>query len=527
MKSPLARFNKFTIFSCALALAVLALGGKALAMSPEVTDFERDAEGRVTVTWSSVVGVEYRLQFSPDLSEGSFEDVIATVANAESTTIIHSPGTTDGFYRIVFPFVPEREPIALYGDSYIDGSSGPPAPDVRLEELTGATVIEEGNDGETALQISARFAAGPHTGMLAAMLDQPSPGFFGWTPEGVAESYASFRDAVTRADGNYIAVIPANRRPYDGTNWGTSESFIDGTQQAHEELRDLLVAQHAPDRVFDWWRWATRSYVPQDSNDFADMTSNGESIIPRSLRNSAGGDRNGDHLNAAGHAWMAEGLYQAYLRLEDPTRFTATDKVTHFYPLDAPPTVMQVDVVGDQHGELQGGGGVLTQEDGKFGKALEWSAGDTIRVVTPHLDLGDEFAFDLWVRPDTDGTRVFQMFGGGGGILLLTSGNSIRFRAGALATEVSLPYSVGAWNHVYCQVSNGQMSIRVNGGAQQVKSLPSMELGNDLLFIGSNNSGSSNFTGRMHSLAFYGTLLSEDEVQQRYNGGNGERLPGL
>jgi len=527
MKSPFPPRQLLLASLCSITIFFAGLVGVAPAMPTEITAFSRGADGRMTVTWSTTIGVEYRLQFSPDLSEGSFADVVSTVATAGSTTIIHSPGTTRGYYRIVFPFVVDREPIALYGDSYIDGSSGPPAPDVRLAELTGAEVFEVGNDGETAAQIAARFAAGPHTGILAAMLDQPPPGFAGWDPVDVAAGYASFRDAVTRGDGNYIAVIPANRRPYDGTNWGTSQGFITNVESEYGQLRDLLKAEHAPDRVFDWWRWATRSYVPQDLNDLADMIGNGESIIPRSLRNSAGGDRNGDHLNAAGHAWLADGLYQAYLRLENPARFTVTDKVAHFYPLDGIPTATQIDVVGDQHGELQGSGGVLTREEGKFGSALEWTLGDTIRVVAPHLDLGDTFAFDLWFKADVDGARVFQMFGGGGGLLLLTSGNQLRFRAGELATEVSRPYAAGTWTHVYCEAGGGRMSIRVNGGAASTRALGSMAWGDAPLYIGSNDSGSSNFRGRMHSLAFYGEPLTDAEVQQRYNGGNGVRLPGL
>ena len=508
-------------------LVLTALSLPALAQT-EVTEFVRGSDGRITLTWSSKDGVEYRVETSEDLL--NWNEQVSTIASGDSSTLIlPNTGAARNYYRIVFPFEPEpeREPIVLFGDSYIDGSSGPPAPHVTLAILLGTDAIEEGNDGETAAEIAARFVAGPHTGTLAAMLDQPPPGYASWEPTTIAAGYATFRDAVTRGDGNYIAVIPANRRPHDGLNWGTSAGFIENVQLEHTQLRDLLIAEHGADRVFDWWRWATRSYVPQDASDVADMVSNGESIIPRSLRNSAGGDRNGDHLNAAGHEWMAQGLYQAYQRIEDPSRFTASDKVAHFYPLNGVPTATQIDVVGDNHAPLQGVSGVLSKDTGQFGEALVWDSGDTIRAIAPHFELGDEFAFDFWLKPTSDGARVFQMFGGGGGIVVLTSGGQIRFRAGVAATEVAFPYRQGEWNYVYCQYSSGQLEILVDGRPPATRNLGAVEWGTSSLFIGSNDAGSSNFRGSMHSLAFYNQPLSEAEVKQRYNDGAGERLPGL
>ena len=59
------------------------------------------ASNTVQVTWSSVAGKKYEVDFSPDLSPGSFAAVSPTItATAGTTTFSHQPSTARGFYRV-------------------------------------------------------------------------------------------------------------------------------------------------------------------------------------------------------------------------------------------------------------------------------------------------------------------------------------------------------------------------------------------------------------------------------------------
>jgi hypothetical protein len=58
------------------------------------------AGGEVDVVWESEAGATYELQFSPDLSGGSFTTVETVVATGLTATTSHVPGTTAGFYRV-------------------------------------------------------------------------------------------------------------------------------------------------------------------------------------------------------------------------------------------------------------------------------------------------------------------------------------------------------------------------------------------------------------------------------------------
>ena len=63
----------------------------------------RNAGGStVQITWSSVSGKKYEVDFSPDLSPGSFTAVSsAIIATAGTTTFAHQPSTAKGFYRVM------------------------------------------------------------------------------------------------------------------------------------------------------------------------------------------------------------------------------------------------------------------------------------------------------------------------------------------------------------------------------------------------------------------------------------------
>ena len=57
--------------------------------------------GNVQVTWSSVPGKSYQVQFSPDLSAGSFTAISSVInATAATTTYLAQPSTKNGFYRV-------------------------------------------------------------------------------------------------------------------------------------------------------------------------------------------------------------------------------------------------------------------------------------------------------------------------------------------------------------------------------------------------------------------------------------------
>lgn len=58
------------------------------------------AGGEVDVVWESEAGATYDLQFSTDLSGGSFTTVETVVATGLTATTSHVPGTTTGFYRV-------------------------------------------------------------------------------------------------------------------------------------------------------------------------------------------------------------------------------------------------------------------------------------------------------------------------------------------------------------------------------------------------------------------------------------------
>ncbi len=57
------------------------------------------------ISWESEPGVEYELQFSPDLSPGSYGRAGSITATGPVTSLVHAPGTPFGFYRVV-EFIP-------------------------------------------------------------------------------------------------------------------------------------------------------------------------------------------------------------------------------------------------------------------------------------------------------------------------------------------------------------------------------------------------------------------------------------
>ena len=66
-------------------LVLTALSLPALAQT-EVTEFVRGSDGRITLTWASKVGLEYRVETSEDLLNWS--EQVSTVASGDSSTVI-------------------------------------------------------------------------------------------------------------------------------------------------------------------------------------------------------------------------------------------------------------------------------------------------------------------------------------------------------------------------------------------------------------------------------------------------------
>ncbi len=447
------------------------------------------------------------------------------------------------------------EAIYCIGDSFILGESGPPPIPTVLAALSGLAVTNGGVNGDTAEQIAARWRQLDLSArqQYPVVWDQPLIPPYSGTLEQLdaarALAISAFVSAhagmirwMRRADGIRVLVIPANRYPYDGGGGGLSELKMAHIEAFYAGVNAAMRAAFSPAILYDFQDWATnpRRYTPATADDATDQDGTnptGMPIIPRSMRNDVDGTGDGDHLNAAGHAWAAYGIWHALNRQINPADYALVNDCIACWRMDelSNPDVL-LDCAGTHDGATANKVGI-NRVGGLFGNCLSFSSNTSARAAVPwsaDLNPSGSFSLSVWAAPDEDGDRIVDCWASnpnGGGFMLRTdTGNVLKWIVGAAATSITAAYVPGAWHHVYAYFDSarGKIGIEIGINMMPQTSLASVTWKADVPFMLAASTGNSaTFKGKLQQLGFWGRLLTEAERATIYNSGSGRRIPGL
>lgn len=228
-----------------------------------------------------------------------------------------------------------------------------------------------------------------------------------------------------------------------------------------------------------------------------------------------------------------------------PTTFS--DDLVGYWHMDAATGATRPDVSGQGNHLADVGVTDVNQSTGLIDQAAEFAASTSMklrRADSASLSLGDvDFTFSVWVWLDTktagqyivskssqaDPEREWTLF-------YAQSIDRFRFQmsdTGNAADQVSLDadtygdVATGEWLHIVCQydASADEMSIRVNNGVPDTLSHAGGAADASApLVVGLTETNGSPLDGKVDELAIWKRKLSDTEISQLYNSGNGRLI---
>lgn len=208
------------------------------------------------------------------------------------------------------------------------------------------------------------------------------------------------------------------------------------------------------------------------------------------------------------------------------------------------------DSFGSRNGTAMGG---LTYTTGKIGQAFQFNG------TTSYVDIGDNFdigtsswSYSLWFKNDStisSQTLFAKSYSGaavGRFFATLTTGNELRFSlettsGSVLIIRTGTIVPLSTWNHVvYVVDRNDKIKIYLNGslitpitvsGTNNLTPFISTNFNNIYPFrIGSNTASNGTgavgvFTGQIDAFNVWDKALTQSEITELYNYGNGKQYP--
>jgi len=185
----------------------------------------------------------------------------------------------------------------------------------------------------------------------------------------------------------------------------------------------------------------------------------------------------------------------------------------------------------DDFSDASGNGYTLTDVGGvpfvagKFGQAAEFSSG---KYFTSTATIGVEWTISAWIKTtnidtmnamisaslvDPENQSVYNYY-------FMTFEGAITLGAGGVETPREALVADGQWHHVVATLGGGQLTAYLDG-AEYASAIPLGDMGGASVSLGARNDGGNSFNGTIDSVGVWSRALTEPEIAQLYNGGNG------
>ncbi len=221
----------------------------------------------------------------------------------------------------------------------------------------------------------------------------------------------------------------------------------------------------------------------------------------------------------------------------NPTASTLLDGLVSCWELNETSGTIIVDSLGINNGTINNG--VVVGQPGIIEKACSFDG------INDYINFGYDvsltpvnFSISLWVNPDTyTGSLEGVLVGAGGtgwthGYRFSRYETKVDFHWGtgtSSSQTLSLGYlSVDSWSHLMAVYDGTKVSVYFNGefvvsGTNAFGYDPTNPEW-DAFFIG-RGGGLNNFHGKVDQIGFWNRALTEQEIQELYNSGNGNAYP--
>jgi len=428
--------------------------------------------------------------------------------------------------------------IYCIGDSYTEPIGAPDySYPVELAALSSKTATNSGVSGETATEIAARYAALPAKTRweYPVMWDQPT---MGYTESGdrvistIVSAYRSFVEATRREDGIAVVVMPANRC-LNSYSAGTKALYVSYYAAIKAALEAEFVGDEAAYLV-DMNDWLTnpRRIAGTDGTDDTDLT---DGLIMESFRRVG----NLTHMGEAGSEWSAYPIWHN-LNRQIGSDYALADDCFACWRMDeysqggggGDNVTTILDSVGTRDFTVENAA-AITSAAGIFGVCHDYNAaaaGRAVQSIDASWDWSGDWSLSVWAAPTADGDTLLDRFASGGFILRTNATNVIQLVAGPSATTIQGSYTPGAWHHIYAHydATAKTINLEINGSAATPVSCTNFAWGSaSEIQLCSRLSNSSPYDGKIQQLGFWSRKLTTAEKTVLYNGGSGQRIPGL
>lgn len=149
------------------------------------------------------------------------------------------------------------------------------------------------------------------------------------------------------------------------------------------------------------------------------------------------------------------------------------------------------------------------------------------RTSEAWMDLTVDFTLTCWIKPHVVGTRIWydRHDGGAGFTIYSTSGNLVFYLQNVSGLQISSSISIDTWAFIAARRNGDNYDLRVDAADDfQVTDVsgPSGTEAEDL-GIGRRTEDASNFeaNGEMQRVSWWSRRLSDSELDDLYNSGNG------
>jgi len=215
------------------------------------------------------------------------------------------------------------------------------------------------------------------------------------------------------------------------------------------------------------------------------------------------------------------------VKIEEWAEWTAdlNTNLTSYYNLDETSGTTAFDSLFLNNGTNNGADVNVT---GKLGTAYDFEASqeDTVNLGAVIIPTTGDFTIDAWIKPESkvpDSNIIKQNAGGTGrfgfGVKGETDLQAYIFHNGGPGTMTSTTsMNTGEWYYITARRDSGNMSIWVNG-VLEVSQTDSAALESTNTLI--SGTGGTAADGVIDEVGFWARALSDAEIVQRYNGGNG------